>query len=366
MKKIFPLFVLMLVVVSVQAKKDKLNATLAAENGTYSENVFTWTSAPYDGGGQRLKLFNGMKGKIDLTKYKYLHIKISDKSEGAGWRFVIMCNNNANTYAYASDTYGITTELTVDLTSLALRDTEDRTLAEVNGIYVQGQWTAGNFTILESDCYLETYDYETMKITTSLTSSSTKESPFQFKEQGSDYDYTGEKFLNNIGNDISNGVIFGHSDGNSYSVYWDVTGYNKVNATLTTAAANQIRFMYSDTKENPTINKTQTITTNSGTTAYSLDLDMGNRIGNIKTQNGGSHTIKVASIDFIKEFDEISSTLFDIAASTSSSVNYDREYTAGRKSTVCLPFALTTSEVSAAGTFYELTDYDGTTLTFTG
>ena len=36
------------------------------------------------------------------------------------------------------------------------------------------------------------------------------------------------------------------------------------------------------------------------------------------------------------------------------SVCYPRQFTLGQKSTVCLPFALTTSEVTAAGKFYEL------------
>ena len=44
---------------------------------------------------------------------------------------------------------------------------------------------------------------------------------------------------------------------------------------------------------------------------------------------------------------------------------YTREFTAGQKSTVWLPFALTAEEVSSAGTFYELTSASGGTLTFT-
>lgn len=47
-----------------------------------------------------------------------------------------------------------------------------------------------------------------------------------------------------------------------------------------------------------------------------------------------------------------------------ATVAYDRVYTEGRKSTVCFPFALDSTEVSAAGKFYELTDYDGEKLTF--
>ena len=43
----------------------------------------------------------------------------------------------------------------------------------------------------------------------------------------------------------------------------------------------------------------------------------------------------------------------------------DRSFTKDRKSTVCLPFDLTTAEASAAGKFYTLNSVDGTTLKFT-
>ncbi len=45
-------------------------------------------------------------------------------------------------------------------------------------------------------------------------------------------------------------------------------------------------------------------------------------------------------------------------------VGYERQFTASQPSTLCLPFALTTDEVSAAGTIYQLNAYDGETLTF--
>lgn len=45
-------------------------------------------------------------------------------------------------------------------------------------------------------------------------------------------------------------------------------------------------------------------------------------------------------------------------------VGYERQFTASQPSTLCLPFALTAEEVSAAGTIYQLESYDGETLTF--
>ncbi len=43
----------------------------------------------------------------------------------------------------------------------------------------------------------------------------------------------------------------------------------------------------------------------------------------------------------------------------------NRTFTPGQYSTVCLPFALTAEEAAAAGTFYELSTCDGTTVKFT-
>ena len=49
---------------------------------------------------------------------------------------------------------------------------------------------------------------------------------------------------------------------------------------------------------------------------------------------------------------------------TANSVSYDRTFTAGNMSTICLPFALSTSEAAALGTFYTLDELDGTSLRF--
>ena len=50
---------------------------------------------------------------------------------------------------------------------------------------------------------------------------------------------------------------------------------------------------------------------------------------------------------------------------TASSVSYNRTFTVGKASTVCLPFELSKEEAHTAGTFYTLTAYEGGTLTFT-
>lgn len=49
---------------------------------------------------------------------------------------------------------------------------------------------------------------------------------------------------------------------------------------------------------------------------------------------------------------------------TATSVSYNRSFIADKMTTVCLPFALTSDEASALGTFYGLSSVDGTVITF--
>ena len=51
--------------------------------------------------------------------------------------------------------------------------------------------------------------------------------------------------------------------------------------------------------------------------------------------------------------------------SATAAPTYDRTFTASTTTTVCLPFALTADEASSLGTFYELSNFDGSTLHFT-
>ena len=48
-----------------------------------------------------------------------------------------------------------------------------------------------------------------------------------------------------------------------------------------------------------------------------------------------------------------------------ATIEYDRAFTAGQKSTICLPFALTQDEANTAGTFYEMTAASASGITFT-
>ena len=48
-------------------------------------------------------------------------------------------------------------------------------------------------------------------------------------------------------------------------------------------------------------------------------------------------------------------------AFTATNVSYNRDFTVGNRSTICLPFALTAEEAAAAGTFWGLESYDSNT-----
>ncbi|MBQ7663322.1 MAG: hypothetical protein IJS48_08145 [Prevotella sp.] len=367
MKKILLLLVLVMTAGAVNAKTTKKIALLAAENNaTYSENVFTWTSVPSNGGGQRLKLFNNMKGNIDLTVYKYLHIKISDKSNG-GWRFVIMCNNNANTAAYTSETKGSTLEVTVDLTTLTLNDGSARTLSEVNGIYVQGQWTAGNFTIKAADCYLETDEYEG------------NTTPFSSLSTGG----TWPNSLVSLPATVSSGLKIVGKD-NGVSDYADITDYHAIIFKITdfvTQGGGKIRaFICNDGDGSFTTRYAYPVSNTSvanwsepngpsGDGYYYIDVTGYSRLVGIKTNNYSTPSDwKISEVYLVKK-NLIIADGFDMADMVNdpfgATVNYDRTFVSDRMSTVCLPFALTTSETSAAGKFYELIKVDDKGLHFT-
>ena len=352
MKKIILLFRMVFAVAGVQAKEStKIYATFGeCTSSTYSDGTYTWTAVQ-----NRMWLFPTSGLNLDVTKYQKLHVKVTDKAAGGstGFKIRVFTGDAYSTPTKEFDYYS-STEVDVDLTSVS---------GTINRIDIRGLGTSG-FKINETDVYLWG-TYEAMDITTTLTNTATKESPLQMYNGTSDDKYTGTKFVNKIGESVgSNAVIYGHNDGGRKGAHIDVTGYDITKVTLSTAAQNQVRFFNPEDNTSKDLN----ITTSAGTTEYTRVLGALNKIYNVKSQNGGTQSnITVSSIDFVKEFNAENENIpFNIAASSSSTVNYDRTFTVGRKSTVCLPFALNEAEVSAAGTFYELTSASAAngTLTF--
>lgn len=362
MKKIILLFTMMLAVAGVQAKSNSTYAcsvtfpTDKGSNCSYDtgSKLFSWTAA----NSNYMAVFQNLKGKVNLEKYRFLNVKVTNLT--SEYRILIYCDNKTSTASYTKTCTG---DERIDLTAITLGSGETQDNINLIRIAGSGSNSSGSFNIVESDVYLETGDYEAMDITTTLTNTATKESPLQMYNGTSDDKYTGTKFVNKIGESVgSNVVIYGHLDGGRDGAHIDVTGYDITKVTLSTAAQNQVRFF------NPTsdTSKDLNITTAAGTTEYIGVLGALNKIYNVKSQNGGTQSnITVSSIDFVKEFNAENENIpFNIAASSSSTVAYDRTFPTDKKSTVCLPFALTEAEVTAAGTFYELTSVDGTTLKF--
>lgn len=355
------LIMLLIIVTAASAKTDKYASSFGtpSSNATYSGNTFSWTASS----SNSMKVLGSLKGNVDLSKFKFLHVKISDKAEGTdGFRVLIYCDNNGNTTSYVGQYYS-STEINLDLTTIELT-TSDHTYANINNIFIAGLGNSGSFTVTPTDVYLATEEYECMSIATTLDASSDVYSPLQWykvKEEGitacTEY---GTTITNNFGNTES-GVIFGYQNNNSLANgYMDLTGYDNVTVSLNaydSSKNTQVRLLAGEGTQN----------TISGFAADKLSITQAltaTKCTSIKAGAGASNCQNVNSVVFTKEYLPSSATEFSIAGSAKSDVSYDRTFTTGNKSTVCLPFALTTAEATAAGTFYELASIEEGTLHF--
>lgn len=344
MKKIILLFTLILTIVgTVSAKKERLYAsfgTLNNANITSGNLSFTATS------NANMVLYTFSSG--ELADYSTLHFKITKVSttspSGNLYRLQF---RNGNTELKTTDNY-TTEDLTLDLSSLSI------TLSEVTNIRLLGPGSQTSvITLSAKDVYLEkATDSECMSISTTINSSSSKTTPFVWELGGNDPTINA-RFGTSIKS--SSTALFGSDNaGPNSGYYFDVTGYNYAIADLTAFTGGDVRYF----------NKEEETTTNA--TTY-IAFGGTQHITTIKggASNSNSIAITVNAIDLVKDFAATSTTAFSIVGSTSSTVAYDRTFPTDKKSTVCLPFALTAAEVSAAGKFYELSSVDGTTLHFT-
>ena len=135
----------------------------------------------------------------------------------------------------------------------------------------------------------------------------------------------------------------------AYKLYGESTG----DASLTAALADADACYYDATSVIGTsvdltsvANKNALFKANAGALANTNNVIVGSTCANLVLTDG-NYPFK-APTDF-----------------TATSVSYNRTFTVDQPSTVCLPFALTADQVTAAGTFYTLTDYSTETLTFT-
>ena len=357
MKKIFSLFVLMLTVIAVNAMTKKIYPTFASVNNSniswsLSDKKFTISGDEnYKGGNNTYQIFSFPAGT--LTADTKIHINIPDKDNTR----VLFMNGSTTVYTWQ----GFYSAGLKYLNMNAINDAVTNNLANITSIRIAGPATGSSvvetpiyLNVDPDELYLEIIGDEGMQITTPIAQ-------FEWYNYSTDkvYGHSASQLSKQLGKEIkgNNQMIFGPYSTNATTAYMNVSGYDHALVTLSTAGAPGIRFMYNTS--------TNTVETDVNNKFYTQDLSSMPKIATIKTKNGSdANSFTIGSIDFYKFFKSSSTTSFNIAESLSSTVNYDRTFTAGQKSTVCLPFALTTSEVSAAGTFYELTNYDGTTLTF--
>ncbi len=343
MKKILLLLVMVIAVSGAQAKRDRLYASFGTLNNANiaSGNLsFTTTS------NANMVLFTFTSG--ELANYSTLHFKITKVSttSGAGNLYRLQFRNGS-TELKTTDNY-TTEDLMLDLSSLGI------TLSDVTDIRLLGpQYQTSVITLSVKDVYLENAtDSECMSISTTINSSSSKTVPFTW-ELGGNNPTIYARFGTSI--EAKGTALFGSDNaGPTSGYYFDVTGYDYAIADLKAYTGGDLRYF----------NKEGEVTTTA--TSY-IALSGTQHITTIKggENNSNSKAITVNTVDFVKDFASSSTTAFEIAASTSSTISYDRVFTANQASTVCFPFALTQDECNAAGVFYELTDFDGTTLTFT-
>ena len=361
MKKIFTLIILMLAVVSVQAKTDKLNATFGStSNGSYdsSTSTFTWTATS----NNYVNIFNGSAGFA--SSYKTLHIGVSSVS--STFRVMIYCNGATSTASYTGT--GFTETQDIDLASVlksASKSVSDITLIRIFGSNATSDATK-KLVFDATGVYLESEPYETMKLTTSLGSNDTFASPFTWKKYTSGVisDYGTSKIGNNsIGSDrTTTNAIYGYNNSNAVTTaFFDITDYDQAHITYETGKLGTVRFLC--TSEYAVAATATAFTPTETDETY--DISSLKYCVSIKPNSSGTINLHINSLDLIKNFNDNSTTdfsfVYDVA---NTSVNYDRSFTAGQKYTICLPFSLTKAEMDAMGTFYYFNSVTSESLDF--
>lgn len=215
---------------------------------------------------------------------------------------------------------------------------------------------------MPSDVTLETDDIETLTVTTTLDENSDVNTPFQwYKTTDSGAEAITNGISNNFGkSEWNGGVLFGYSSGNSENNgYVNLNGYSALRVNINNFDSSKNK-QFRALADN---NKTVWITMTGDETLAPFSQD---RCTSLKNSWEGPGVQNVTSIDFIGEYQAINTeSPFAIAASKGSNISYDRIFTQGQPSTVCLPFALTAEELANVGKAYTLSAVSGSKATFT-
>lgn len=300
-----------------------------------------------------MELFTNLEGKV--SKYKYLKIKLSEANHG--YRLLIYkrgaSSPSAVRYMTVEDT-----SVNLDLTT-QLNLNADCTINDIDRICISGATDGtGSLTILPADVTLETDDIETLTVTTTVDAQSDINTPFQWYKGA---ELRAENVENNFGK-TGEGiyVLWGYNTGNSEANgYFNLNGYSALLVKVNNfdAAKNKTFRVMSADGNHAEINMT------SKETLVSFKVS---KCTSLKSASGHTLEQEITSIDFIGEYQAVNKeSRFDIAASKGSNVSYDRNFTQGQPSTICLPFALTAEELANVGKAYTLSAVNGSKATFT-
>lgn len=331
MKKILLLLVLIVSVCSASASiKNVKYASFGTPGGNGSYNPETYTYSWTASTNNLMNIFTFSNG--ELANYSKLIVRNLGGTFTGSWRANVLFSDGKNKdfgwYNY-NDKY--ITLSSWDLT----KDEVSHTLADVTAIRIGGNSASGSVVIKWNNVYLENDDDAVLTAffgstggdasynvpTYSWTNASSNNLMDVFSGEAGDFSKYAEGVLqlNYTRDDNTAGVRIGYHDGSTF------TAFNT---------------FYSDGP------KTIDISSKSGSAASAGTIKFGAEQAKDNAKSG-SITIRPDEMFLVRN------------------EAYNRSFVAGRKSTVWLPFTLNAEEVTAAGTFYELTSVDGTSLTFT-
>lgn len=330
-------------IVSNEAKYDK-------ETGK-----FEWTQA----WSNMMELFTNLNGQV--SKYKHLKIKLTDPTHG--YRLLFYKKGASKVSAFEKMNAENTT-VDLDLTTLKFED--GSTINDIDRICIAGLDANGSLTIMPADVTLATDDIETLTVTTTLDENSDVNAPFQwYKTTDSGAEAITNGISNNFGKSEWDGVLFGYSSSNSENNgYINLNGYSALRVKINEFDSSKNKqFRALADKDKAGKDKTVSITMPEDETLVPFSLD---RCTSLKNSWEGKGAQNITSIDFIGEYQAVNTeSPFAIAASTGSNISYDRIFTQGQPSTVCLPFALTAEELANVGKAYTLSAVSSSKATFT-
>lgn len=329
----------------------KGNFGMVSGGATYDEETgnFKWTAQ----WGNAMELFKNLEGQV--SKYKNLKIKLKNPTHG--YRLLFYKKGDSKVSAVekmnAEDT-----PVDLDLTTLKFED--GSTINDIDRICIAGSddGVKGSLTIRPADVTLETDDIETLTVTTTVNAQSDINTPFQWYKGA---ELRAENVENNFGK-TGEGiyVLWGYNTGNSEANgYFNLNGYSALLVKVNNfdAAKNKTFRVMSADGNHAEINMT------SKETLVSFKVS---KCTSLKSASGHTLEQEITSIDFIGEYQAVNKeSRFDIAASTGSNVSYDRNFTQGQPSTICLPLALTAEELANVGKAYTLSAVNGSKATFT-